>query len=698
MTDPRVLVITSCTGEKRYKPESQLTIEDFRDQALLQKLEKKLEQYSLPAAEMYTGQQHLKLLEGVKIIRESSKKVDIAIISAGYGVIREQRKIVPYEVTFNSMKSQEIDEWANHKHIPEDIKEICKSYDLIFLLLGERYLRAFKASLELRENQTLIALISEKSAKNFSLIGGKSYFLTLGAAEAKQYSFGLVGLKGYLFKRFAYKVGQSEDLLEKVYTKPNLLKDIIEQDLIEQTGQQMLLPLPEVKTATKKKNKTKKQTKNNLKKDKLSIPDIPAAPNINLGMQYFIPEWDDHVDPNYDFIHSRLTPGRDPYEDEVYAHQIYDKPNYDGVLVSKVVIDGSKKKRKRIEDVGIQHFIRYPGPVMGDCGAFGYIKEDTPPYETDEILDYYESLGFNYGVSIDHLIVGPFASEGVREYRYNLTQKNAQEFLNKHRAGGYTFTPIGVAQGWSPETYAASVKELEQMGYDYIAIGGVARTPSHQIIEILKEVNPYLKSDTRLHLFGVARLDAIPVFRHLGVTSFDSASPLRRAWLGSGANYHSYGGKMYTAVRIPPVNGHGVRVKKLIEAGVASQETFENLEANALKALRLFNAGRLGVDKTLESLMAYDNHLELPRDGVVDPIDAQKRQEKHLRMYRELLEERPWKDCDCVICNEVGVDVIIFRGNDRNRRRGFHNTYVFYKRFQELLSKLKADEHKEVTV
>jgi tRNA-guanine family transglycosylase len=199
----------------------------------------------------------------------------------------------------------------------------------------------------------------------------------------------------------------------------------------------------------------------------------------------------------------------------------------------------------------------------------GYIKEDVPPYNTVEILDYYQNLGFDFGVSIDHLIVGPFAAPGIREQRYDLTMKNAQEFIEKHQAGGYTFTPIGVAQGWSPETYAEAVKENIRLGYDYIALGGLARAQSKEIIEILKVIRPHLAPNTRLHLFGVARLNAIPVFRHLGVTSFDSASALRRAWLGSGANYHTLSGKMYTAARIPPVDGHGVRVKRLLEANVS---------------------------------------------------------------------------------------------------------------------------------
>ncbi|MDJ0677359.1 MAG: tRNA-guanine transglycosylase DpdA, partial [Calothrix sp. MO_167.B42] len=177
--------------------------------------------------------------------------------------------------------------------------------------------------------------------------------------------------------------------------------------------------------------------------------------------------------------------------------------------------------------------------MMGDCGAFGYIKQEEPPYNTVEILDYYEKLGFNYGVSIDHLIVGQFAQSGVREKRYNLTLRNAEEFISKHQNIGYNFTPIGVAQGWNPQKYAEAVKALVEMGYEYIAIGGVARTPTKEILEILQEVSQHLTPTTKLHLFGVGRIDALPYFRHLGVTSFDSASPLRKAWFDAKENYHT---------------------------------------------------------------------------------------------------------------------------------------------------------------
>jgi hypothetical protein len=188
-----------------------------------------------------------------------------------------------------------------------------------------------------------------------------------------------------------------------------------------------------------------------------------------------------------------------------------------------------------------------------------------------------------------------------------------------------------------------------------------------------------------MHLFGVGRLNAVPVFRHLGVTSFDSASPLRKAWLDSAANYHTFEGKTYAAIRIPNVDKVGVRIKRLLEAGVSDMETLKRLEDKALHTLREFDAGHVTLESTLDALLALDELLELPRDGKVAPQEQARRLGRHTQMYRELLEEHPWKQCDCVICQEIGIDVVIFRGNDRNRRRGFHNTFVFYKRFYSLL-------------
>src|SRR5262245_61111072 len=124
------------------------------------------------------------------------------------------------------------------------------------------------------------------------------------------------------------------------------------------------------------------------------------------GMQYFIPDWDDRVDPKYIFLTDTHQAGRDPYQDDVYAHEIYPQPPYDGILVSRNMLDANKKKHELVERNGIRGYLRAPAdmPILGDCGAFSYWQLPEPPYTTGEMLEYYKKFGFTYGVSIDHLI------------------------------------------------------------------------------------------------------------------------------------------------------------------------------------------------------------------------------------------------------------------------------------------------------
>jgi hypothetical protein len=66
----RVLAVTSCTGEKRSKLDNQLMLEDFKDSARLQKRHEQLSQFVYPAGQMYTGVQHLRVMEGVQLLRQ----------------------------------------------------------------------------------------------------------------------------------------------------------------------------------------------------------------------------------------------------------------------------------------------------------------------------------------------------------------------------------------------------------------------------------------------------------------------------------------------------------------------------------------------------------------------------------------------------------------------------------------------------
>ncbi|MEH7253138.1 queuine/other tRNA-ribosyltransferase, partial [Neobacillus niacini] len=90
-----------CTNSKIYSPEQQLNKSDFLDTSILFEREKQLGAFKAKAKDMYTGQQHLWVMEGINNLREKygDNIVDLAIVSAGYGLLDEDQEIVPYNVT-----------------------------------------------------------------------------------------------------------------------------------------------------------------------------------------------------------------------------------------------------------------------------------------------------------------------------------------------------------------------------------------------------------------------------------------------------------------------------------------------------------------------------------------------------------------------------------------------------------------------
>jgi hypothetical protein len=666
----KIRIITSCTGEKLHSHPDQLVQDDFRhlyDTDALAAREDRLGECRVAAESMYTGQQHVRLMDGVRRFREGhgEESVDLWILSAGYGLIPAFKAIVPYECTFQGMKTKDLASWATHLQLGTSIREVfAKPADFTLVLLGDPYLRALNLGESVEYTSPTLFLTSEKAQK---YIKGKGEFrvVPLSNKDTKRFSSGLVGLKGELGKRILARVAEEGDAFVDLLFNP-------EADVLS------LLD-----TAAAPVTKKVKAAKANPNVDKvINIPDSWWQKKHRDRLSYFIPEWDDLVDPDYDFEADVHSGGSGDWSNEVYAHQMYHEPNYDGILISKVVAEKSAKKKERINRMGVHRFLRVPRefPIMGDCGAFGYIMNETPPYRTGDILDYYTRLDFDYGVSIDHLIVK--ATEAQKHFRYDLTIHNAEEFLKEHQRLGLNWTPIGAVQGWDSASYAEAARRCVAMGYRYIALGGLVRSSTVEILRVLEAVNKVVPETVKIHLFGLARLRAINEFVRLGVRSVDSASYLRRAWMGSGGQNYLTENGFYTAIRIPE-GGKSFRAKRMVSEGRAGADQVEKLEKACIRAIHQFDEGHLSVEKTLDVIEDYDR-LITPNRIDIRPF------------IRRTLEARPWKDCPCEICRRDGVDVIIFRGNNRNRRRGFHNTYIFYRILQRALAgenvSLKSEE------
>jgi hypothetical protein len=686
----KILIVTSCTKDKAIPPlgpnHHLLTPDQLWDEQDDDRLTRdfgELDEHRVPAGQLYRGRQHRQLMQGVELLRQTfgHTVVDVKIISAGFGLVNEEQPLPPYSATFADLPSSKILTISQKLRIPQKISYLMHdSYDCAFFLLGDSYLLSIGLPFSQKPDFPCLFLAGPSSHRRIPR-QSPYYFVRVGQDDSIAFSYNLVGLKGQLFKLFAKQIVAPLHQTPSTLFRSDMgarerLSDFLKAPIPEQF---LRIVNPFRQPGRISRAQSRVITAQSPLFTDLKGRDLRGAKNYGRPMRYFIPDWEDLVDPGYDFATDTGTKGKAKYRDEVYAHQIYKEPNYDGLLFSKSTVEDGAIKTQLVQDMGIHAFARFERPIMGDCGAFSYITHESPPYQTREILDYYQNLGFDYGVSIDHLIIPAFYP--VKEYRYNLTRENAREFMELHRAGGYTFIPVGVAQGWSPETYKQAVAELLDWGYQYVALGGLARTKTEEIYAILKEVEPVLSQDTDLHLFGVARDregQEMQNFRRLGVTSFDSASYLRRAWMSANTNYFTEDGGRYAAIRISPVYSSSPRVRSLLADGVASFEQLQKLEQQALNAVREYDKGRLDLETTLEMLLEIDKVEQYNYD-------------QHKQLYRRVLEDQPWKKCSCEICRDLGVEVIIFRRNDRNRRRGFHNTYVFYKRFRKLIETFSAD-------
>jgi hypothetical protein len=129
------------------------------------------------------------------------------------------------------------------------------------------------------------------------------------------------------------------------------------------------------------------------------------------------------------------------------------------------------------------------------------------------------------------------------------------------------------------------------------------------------------------------------------------------------------------AVRVPQVDGNP-KLQRLISSGQVPQSKARELEHACLESLRKLDAGQRSVADVLDDLQRYDELCKVTGN--------------YQELYREVLTERPWKACACEVCRALGHHVILFRGAERNRRRGFHNTWVFYRRLMREVGRLPA--------
>lgn len=405
------------------------------------------------------------------------------------------------------------------------------------------------------------------------------------------------------------------------------------------------------------------------------------------SVSYFLPDWDDLLDEHFDFESGEFSgPTRGDRQDKHCCVLMKPTRMCDGVLVSLAQHVTSKGPLRRIlgteanslapRNLRHQFGLDDDQMLFGDCGAFSYVNEEKPAISVEQAVALYELHGFDFGASVDHIPVPNITRNGTkvelserdRIKRVKKTRENAAHFLELAKQRNTTFIPVGTIQSLDPAGYARTAKLYHELGYRHLAVGGLVPLPDALIEEIVTRVMTAvaaLKPRPWVHLFGVFRPKLQAKFRELKVDSFDSASYFRKAWLRSDQNYLATNGKWYAALRVPMTSDGRTR-KRLEESGL-DLAVLESREAEVMKLLCRFDRDQAGIKEVLDAVIEYDELLTRSSDA------------RSLRAtYEKTLTDRPWRSCECSFCKKAGIHVLIFRGTNRNKRRGAHNTLMLY--------------------
>lgn len=101
--------------------------------------------------------------------------------------------------------------------------------------------------------------------------------------------------------------------------------------------------------------------------------------------------------------------------------------------------------------------------IITICDSGVFTKEGCTIPDYNELFETYEDLGVNYGIIIDYL------------KDKNTTIESAKKAMEIYRSRKWDFKLMGVAQGNNKEEYLDCYRELKNIGYEVIAIGGMLK-------------------------------------------------------------------------------------------------------------------------------------------------------------------------------------------------------------------------------
>ena len=208
----RILIIDQCSGSKSYPESCPVYSADDIDEYGLEALRNREESATKRAQKLYTGRQQEYIDTAVRTLRAANHEVERYFVSAGFGLVAENKELPPYEVTFSSMGAAQIDARSEQLGIREDVTEVLtRPYDIIFFALWADYSHAIDLGEQLAElPEAPIAVVFNQ--EDLSTPYENVVSIDARTDEAKEFGTIVVALKGLYLQQFAAQLDVDETI------------------------------------------------------------------------------------------------------------------------------------------------------------------------------------------------------------------------------------------------------------------------------------------------------------------------------------------------------------------------------------------------------------------------------------------------------------------------------------------------------
>ena len=194
-------------------------------------------------------------------------------------------------------------------------------------------------------------------------------------------------------------------------------------------------------------------------------------------------------------------------------------------------------------------------PMIWDCGAWSYRNKEVPDHSPSECVELYSecALPGSMVIAPDHMLIPGVDCAARRK----INAAYAREFI---AICPESLNPMATAHGETIDERIETAIALCEMGYHYIALGGLAAQASRkqmavQIVSAIRQAAPQV----HLHVLGLSSPEYARQWNQIGVQSFDGSSHFKQAFTG-GAFYTCEGAKLIKHQAARPGNAEDLGI------------------------------------------------------------------------------------------------------------------------------------------